>query len=43
MCIVEQMSRAPDATQRLFDDALQSPGPCGSARRGFLGPGSAAA
>lgn len=35
-------SRAPDATQRHFDDALQSRGPCvQSVPCGFLGPGSA--
>jgi len=34
-------SRAPDAAQRRFDDALQSRGPCGSAFCGLLGPGSA--
>jgi hypothetical protein len=34
-------SRAPDAAQRLFDDALQSRGPCLGGLRGLLGPGSA--
>jgi hypothetical protein len=34
-------SRAPDAAQRFFSDALQSRGPCSSLWRGPLGPGSA--
>ncbi|WP_271598650.1 MULTISPECIES: hypothetical protein [Bradyrhizobium] len=35
-------ARAPDAAQRLFDDALQSRGPSiRNAPSGFPGPGSA--
>jgi hypothetical protein len=32
-CMFKRCSRAPDAAQRHFDDALQSRGPCGSELR----------